>query len=172
MKRRAILIAFSLASAPPFVKKNASMSPGVISASLAPRRARGSVAMNGLAYASVAACSWIAAMTRGWPWPMFVHISWLLKSRKRLPSGVQNHEPFAPATGMGSALPCAVHSKIVCRFVSATISSPDSVPGAIVVAMEVLLANAVVRQRGEVAVAGHGTGDLVHFGDPRGGSTG
>ena len=42
------------ASAPPFVKKNVSMSPGVSSASLAPRRARGSVAMNGFAYASVA----------------------------------------------------------------------------------------------------------------------
>jgi hypothetical protein len=43
------LNAFSFASAPPLVKKNTSMSPGVSSASLAPSRARGSVAMNGLA---------------------------------------------------------------------------------------------------------------------------
>jgi hypothetical protein len=41
--------AFSTASAPPFVKKKASMSPGQISASFAPSRARGSVAMNGFA---------------------------------------------------------------------------------------------------------------------------
>jgi hypothetical protein len=41
-------MAFSLASAPPFVKKNTSMSPGVISASFSPSRARASVAMNGI----------------------------------------------------------------------------------------------------------------------------
>ena len=35
--------------APPLVKKKVSMSPGAISASLAPSRARGSVAMKGLA---------------------------------------------------------------------------------------------------------------------------
>ena len=44
---RAILNAVSLASAPPFVKKNTSMSPGVISASFAPRSARGSVENEG-----------------------------------------------------------------------------------------------------------------------------
>ena len=33
VKKREILIAFSFASAPPLVKKNVSMSPGVISAS-------------------------------------------------------------------------------------------------------------------------------------------
>ena len=38
-----------LAYANPFVKKKTSMSPGVISASFAPSRARASVAMNGLA---------------------------------------------------------------------------------------------------------------------------
>ena len=74
-------IAFSLASAPPFVKKKTSMSPGASSASFAPSRARGSVARNGLAYASTAACSWIAFTTFGCEWPTFEHISWLLKSR-------------------------------------------------------------------------------------------
>jgi hypothetical protein len=46
---RASLIAFSLASAPPLVKKNVSMSPGQMAASFSPSRARASVAMNGLA---------------------------------------------------------------------------------------------------------------------------
>ena len=44
---RAILKAVSFASAPPFVKKNTSMSPGVMAASFAPRRARGSVERDG-----------------------------------------------------------------------------------------------------------------------------
>src|SRR5689334_4360207 len=54
---------------------------------------------------------------------MLTHINWLLKSRKRLPSGVQNQQPLAPATGIGSIACCADHSNSVCRFVSATISS-------------------------------------------------
>jgi hypothetical protein len=69
------LNAFSFASAPPLVKKNTSMSPGAISASLAASRARGSVAMNGLAYGSTAAWSWMALITRASPCPMFTHIS-------------------------------------------------------------------------------------------------
>jgi hypothetical protein len=52
----------------------------------------------------------MAAMTRSSPWPMFTHINWLLKSRYRLPSGVQNQQPLAPATGMGSTFDCADHS--------------------------------------------------------------
>jgi hypothetical protein len=99
---RASLIAFSFASAPPLVKKNVSMSPGAIAASFCPSLARASVAMKGLAYASVSACRWMARTTRGSPWPMLTHISWLLKSRKRRLSGVQNQHPFAPATGIGS----------------------------------------------------------------------
>jgi hypothetical protein len=51
------LIAFSFASAPPLVKKKQSMSAGAIVASLAARRARGSVAMKGLAYGRTDACS-------------------------------------------------------------------------------------------------------------------
>ena len=103
-------IAFSLASAPPFVKKKCSMSPGAIAASFTPSRARASVAMNGFAYASVAACSWIARMTAGCPCPMLLHINWLLKSRYRLPSGVQKYTPSARATGIGSIVDCADHS--------------------------------------------------------------
>ncbi len=45
---RAMRIAFSLASAPPSVKKTFSMSPGRSSASFSPRRARTSVVMKGL----------------------------------------------------------------------------------------------------------------------------
>src|SRR5215212_1384302 len=66
----------------------------------------------------------MARMTRSSPWPMLTHINWLLKSRKRLPSGVQNQQPFAPATGIGSTLDCADHSNNVWALVSATISGP------------------------------------------------
>src|SRR4051794_39662893 len=55
---------------------------------------------------------------------MFTHINWLLKSMYRLPSGVQKYTPLARATGMGSTADCAAHSKSVCAFESATISSP------------------------------------------------
>ena len=43
---------------------------------------------------------------------MLTHISWLLKSMKRLPSGVQKYTPFARATGIGSTAPCTAHSKM------------------------------------------------------------
>ena len=43
---------------------------------------------------------------------------------KRFPSGVQKYTPLARATGIGSTAPCTAHSKIVCFFVSAMISSP------------------------------------------------
>ena len=42
---------------------------------------------------------------------------------KRLPSGVQKYTPSARATAIGATFFCAVHSKIVCVFDSATISS-------------------------------------------------
>jgi hypothetical protein len=51
---------------------------------------------------------------------MLTHINWLLKSRNRFPSGVQNQQPFAPATGIGSIAPCADHSNRVCYFVRST----------------------------------------------------
>ena len=84
----------------------------------------------------------MAFTTRGSPWPMFTHINWLLKSRKRLPSGVQKYTPLARATGIGSTAPCADHSKMVCFFDSATISSPVMVAGAWLVGMiDLRLAN-------------------------------
>ena len=43
----------------------------------------------GIGVASVSACSLIALMTRSSPCPMLTHMSWQLKSMKRLPSGVQ-----------------------------------------------------------------------------------
>src|SRR5580658_434625 len=138
VKKRAILMAFSLASAPPFVKKNVSISPGAISASLAPSRARGSVAMNGLAYASTDACSAIARMTRSSPCPMFTDINWLLKSMNRFPSGVQKYMPFARATGIGSTLDCADHSNRVCFLVRSTISWPVMAGTTVEVVIELL----------------------------------
>ena len=81
-------MAFSFASAPPFVKKKTSMSPGAISASFAPRRARGSVAMNGFAYGQRRRLLLDRLDdTRSSPWPMLTHINWLLKSRNRLSFG-------------------------------------------------------------------------------------
>src|SRR4029453_16299397 len=62
-------------------------------------------------------------MMRRSPCPMFTLINWLLKSMKRLPSGVQKYTPSARATAIGATFFCAVHSKIVCFFESATISS-------------------------------------------------
>ena len=64
------------------------MSPGRISASLAPSRARISVANAGWTYWSLVAWAVIASMTRRSPWPMLTDMSWLLKSRIRSPSGV------------------------------------------------------------------------------------
>jgi hypothetical protein len=54
---------------------------------------------------------------------MFVHISWLLKSRYRFPSGVQKYTPLALSTTIGSTRPCTAHSEIVCFFERAAISS-------------------------------------------------
>jgi len=79
--RRAILMAFSFASAPPSVKNVFFRSPGVISASISPRIPRTSVAWYGDTYGSLAAWSWMALMTRRSPWPMFTFMSCELKSR-------------------------------------------------------------------------------------------
>src|SRR5688500_20279377 len=80
----------------------------------------------------------MALITRSSPWPMFTHINWLLKSRNRLPSGVQKYTPFARATGIGSTAFCADHSKIVCRFDSATMSAPVIGPVIVLVIRYVL----------------------------------
>src|SRR4029450_11766630 len=66
----------------------------------------------------------MARTTRGSPWPILMHINWLLKSRKRLPSGVQKYTPCARAMGMGSTGFWGAHSKIVCFLERAMISSP------------------------------------------------
>ncbi len=60
----------------------------MISAILAPRRARISVTKAGCTYCSFAAWAVMASRTRRSPWPMFTDISWLLKSMMRRPSGV------------------------------------------------------------------------------------
>src|SRR5437588_7764135 len=63
-------------------------------------------------------------MTRSSPCPMFTDMSWLLKSMKRFPSGVQKKIPLAFATGIGSTLDWADHSNKVCFLVRSTISCP------------------------------------------------
>src|SRR5262245_63308579 len=57
---------------------------------------------------------------------MFTPISWLLKSRYRLPSTVKNSQPLAEATGIGRVEPCCCQSYIVCRRLRSTISSAVS----------------------------------------------
>jgi hypothetical protein len=84
--QRASRIAFSFASAPPFVKKESERSPGVTSASRRPRVERDSVAIGGPIVARRSACSLIAATTFGWPCPMETFTSCEAKSRYRFPS--------------------------------------------------------------------------------------
>jgi len=63
--QRASLIAFSFASAPPFVKNDIARSPGVTSASRRASVERGSVAIGGPIVHSFSACSLIAAISFG-----------------------------------------------------------------------------------------------------------
>ncbi len=46
---------------------------------------------------------------------MFTHINWLLKSRKRFPSGVQKHTPFARATGIDRRPPAPTIRRIAAQ---------------------------------------------------------
>ena len=79
--RRASLIAFSFASAPPFVKNDMERSPGVTSASSRPSRERDSFAIGGPIVQSWSACSLIAAMIFGCWCPMLTLTSCEAKSR-------------------------------------------------------------------------------------------
>ncbi len=79
--QRASLIAFSFASAPPFVKNDISRSPGVISASMRASVERGSVAIGGPIVHSFSACSLIAATTFGCWCPIETLTSCDAKSR-------------------------------------------------------------------------------------------
>ena len=79
--QRASLIAFSFASAPPFVKKDICRSPGVTSASSRASVERASVAIGGPIVHSFSACSLIAATTFGCWWPIETFTSWEAKSR-------------------------------------------------------------------------------------------
>ena len=79
--QRASLIAFSFASAPPFVKNDIDRSPGVTSASSRPSRERDSVAIGGPIVQSCSACSLIAAISFGCPCPIETLTSCEAKSR-------------------------------------------------------------------------------------------
>jgi hypothetical protein len=67
--QRASLIAFSFASAPPFVKNDIARSPGVTSERSRPSFERDSLAIGGPIVHSCSACSLIAATTFGCWWP-------------------------------------------------------------------------------------------------------
>src|SRR6266852_2616468 len=57
---------------------------------------------------------------------MLTLISWLLKSRYRLPLASQKKTPFARAIGLGATSAWTDHSKRVCCLESRTISSAES----------------------------------------------
>src|SRR5436305_762198 len=98
----------------------------------------------------------MARTTRSSAWPMFTHINWLLKSRYRLPSGVQKYTPFARATGSGSNVPCGDHSKIVCFFESRMISSDVMRWAGLQAALH--LSRASFQKRASAGFAGEGAG--------------
>ena len=77
----AMRIAFSLASAPPLVKKTLFMPSGAFEATFFAASPRVRFAVAGATVVRRAACSWIAATILGCWWPMFTLTSWLEKSR-------------------------------------------------------------------------------------------
>ncbi len=81
MYQRASLIAFSFASAPPFVKNVIEMSPGVTSEIRRASVERGSVAIGGPIVQSLSACSLIAAISFGCWCPIETLTSCDAKSR-------------------------------------------------------------------------------------------
>ncbi|MNP70920.1 hypothetical protein D3C76_1672240 [compost metagenome] len=74
-------IAFSLASAPPLVKKTFLKPAGACSMMRLAASPRIKLAVAGAMVANDAACSWMVAITAGCWWPRLVLISWLEKSR-------------------------------------------------------------------------------------------
>ena len=107
--RRAIRIAFSLASAPPLVKNTLVNPSGAWLSTRSAARPRVRFAVAGATVVSVAACSWIAATTRGCWWPMLVLTSWLEKSRYRRPAWSHTVDPSPPAMTSGFRCACADH---------------------------------------------------------------
>ena len=81
MTQRASLIAFSFASAPPFVKNVYRRSPGVTSAMSRASSERLSFAIGGPIVQRRSACSLIAATSFGCWWPIETLTSWEAKSR-------------------------------------------------------------------------------------------
>lgn len=79
-------MAFSTASAPPFVKKTFEKPAGACETMRAAASARVRLAVAGPIVASTSAWAWMAAMTAGCWCPMFTLTIWLEKSSHRLPS--------------------------------------------------------------------------------------
>ena len=84
--RRAIRIAFSIASAPPFVKKTFAKPSPARSTMRFAASPRARFAVDGATVASSAAWRWMASTTRGCECPMLVLTSWHEKSSHLVPS--------------------------------------------------------------------------------------
>jgi hypothetical protein len=79
-------MAFSVASAPPLVKNTMSRLSGATSTMRRAASLRAGVGVERRDGAQPVGRSWIAAISLGCWWPMLTFISWLEKSRYRLPS--------------------------------------------------------------------------------------
>ena len=100
-------MAFSIASAPPFVKNTFEKPSGACDRMSSAARALVSLAWAGAIVTSCAACSWMAAMTFGCWYPMVTFTSWLEKSRYSLPSKSHSFAPSPRAMGSGVIFPWA-----------------------------------------------------------------
>ena len=89
-----LLIAFSTASAPAFVKKIFLKPAGAISRIFCAAKPRALFACAGAIVANSCTCSIMPAMTLGCWWPTLVLINWLLKSKYSLPSKSHKVQPL------------------------------------------------------------------------------
>ena len=98
---RAILIAFSMPSAPPLVKKTFSWLGLARATILEAASPRASFAACGAIVVSRSACFLIASITFGCWNPILVKTNWQEKSKYFFPSKSQKYEPLPPAIGSG-----------------------------------------------------------------------
>src|SRR5690554_5732776 len=89
-------MAFSLASAPPLVKKTLLKPSGARSVMRLAASPRCRLTVDGAMVVSRSACSLIAATTAGCWWPMFTFTNWLEKSRYWRPEESHTRQPWPP----------------------------------------------------------------------------
>src|SRR5690554_3880080 len=98
-------MAFSLASAPPLVKKTLLKPAGARSVMRLAASPRCRLTVDGAIVVSRSACSLMAETTAGCWWPMFTFTSWLEKSRYWRPEWSHTRQPSPPE--MTNGFSCA-----------------------------------------------------------------